>query len=89
MLRSCSKMFECLRRTFCWVLGEDSRLPRLVTEGQFEHSEVGKFWVLFSVKSCNRRRLAFFTFSGSLGTRSYSSLHAFDRSGREISGAHD
>ena len=76
MLRSCSKMFECLRRTCCWVLGEDSRLPRLV-----DHTEVGKFWLLFSVTWYNRRRLVLFTFSGSLGTRSYSSLHASDRSG--------
>ena len=50
MPRSCSKMFECLRRTFCWVLGEDSRLLRLVTEEQYEHSKVGNCRLLLLVR---------------------------------------
>lgn len=89
MLRSCSKMFEYPRRTFCWVLGEDSRLPRLVADEQFQHSKVGNFWLLFLVTWYNRRKLVLVTFAGSLGSRSYSSLHASDRSGREIPGTHD
>ena len=89
MLRSCSKMFEFPRRTFCWGLGEDLRLPRLVTDEQFEHCKVCHFLLPFLVSLYNLRRLVLVTFSGSLGSRSYSSLHASDWSGREIPGAHD
>jgi len=41
MLKSCSKMFECPRRTFCWGLAEDLRLLRLVTDEQFVHIKAG------------------------------------------------
>lgn len=89
MLRSPSKMFEFPRRTFCWGLGEDLRLPRFVTGGQFEHSKICDFWLPLLVTLYNQRKLFLFTFSGSLGPRSHSSLHASDRSGREIPGTHD
>ena len=54
MLRSPSKMFEFPRRTFCWGLGEDLRLPRFVTGGPFKHRKICDFWLPLLVTLCNQ-----------------------------------